>query len=181
MYNPPIRGQQYIFYVSLPSQADPKTFQSNPTLATGDAKVSKDGGSLANLGTLPVVTPASSKLVKVTLSSSEMDADNVTVILSDASGAEWCDQTFNIQPTGIILAGTVNDAGADADDFDTTLTGFGDDFVNNAFLVFTDGSLKGQGRKISDYTSSSGNIVLATALTAAPANGDPFLILGRSE
>ena len=33
-------------------------FQTNPTLATGDAKISKDGGALANLATLPAVTPA---------------------------------------------------------------------------------------------------------------------------
>lgn len=180
-YNPPIRGQQFIFYVSLPSQANPNIHQVNPTLAAGDVKISKDGGAEANLGTLPAVTPASSKRVKVTVSATEMDADNVTITFSDAAGSEWCDVTINIPTAGLILSGTVNDAGADTDDFDTTLTGFGDDFFNNAFLVFTDGALQGQSRKISDYTSTSGNIVLATALTGTPANGDPFIIVGRSE
>lgn len=180
MHNPPIRGQQYIFYVGLASQSDGRTLQTNPTLASGDAKVSKDGGALANLGTLPAVTPASSKLVKVTLSTTEMDADNVTVILSDASGAEWCDVLVNIQPTGIMIAGTVSDAGATSTVFDTTLPG-GDDFYNGAFVVFTDGNLQGQARKISDFADTDGQVTVATAFTAAPDNGSPFYVVGRSE
>lgn len=96
-YVPAKRATEYIFWVGLVSQADTKLLQTNPTLAAGDVKVSKDGGALANLATLPAVTPASSKLVKVTLSSTEMTADNVTVIFSDAAGAEWCDLLINIQ------------------------------------------------------------------------------------
>ena len=180
-YNPIIRGQAYRLFLALPSQSNPLTMQSNPTLASGDAKVSKDGGSLANLTTLPAVTPASSKLVQVDLSATEMDADNVSIVLSDASGAEWCDTVVNIQPSSLGLCGSVNDAGATTTVFITTLTGYGDDFFNGAFLLFTDGTLQGQSRKISDYTSATGSITLASALTAAPANSTPFLILGRSE
>lgn len=179
-YNPPIRGQQYIFYVELPSQTTPSIMQVNPTLASGDVKISKDGGATANLNTLPAVTPASGKAVKVTVSATEMDADNVSITFSDAAGAEWCDVFINLQPSSLLLSGTVNDAGATTTDFDTTLTGYGDDFFNNSFLVFTDGTLQGQSRKVSDYTSTSGNFVIA-AFTATPTNGDPFVVLGRSE
>ncbi len=59
--------------------------------------MSKNGGTLANLTTLPTVTPASGKLVKVTLSATEMECDNATVVCSDASGAEWKDLIINIQ------------------------------------------------------------------------------------
>lgn len=98
-YVTPKKNVEFIFYVGLVSQGDTKTFQSNPTLASGDFKVSIDGGSLNNLTTLPAVTPASSKLVKVTVSSSEMNGDNIQVIGSDAAGAEWCDIIINIQTT----------------------------------------------------------------------------------
>ncbi len=98
-YVTPKRATAFVFYTGLVSQADTKLFQSNPTLATGDAKVSIDGGALADLATLPDVDPNSSKLVKVSLSTSEMTGDNIQVILSDASGAEWCDQIINIQTT----------------------------------------------------------------------------------
>lgn len=96
-YVPPKKNVEYIFYIGLVSQANTKTLQSNPTIAAGDFKVSTDGGALANLGTLPAVTPASSKMVKVTLSAAEMNGDNITVVCSDASGAEWCDLIINFQ------------------------------------------------------------------------------------
>lgn len=116
-HNPPFRGVAYEFYVSLVSQSNTKVFQSNPTLAAGDAKVSKDGAALANLATLPAAV-ASGKFVKVNLSATEMTADNVTVGFSDVAGAEWCDLTINIQtvntsiPAAVvsIAAGAINAA-----------------------------------------------------------------------
>lgn len=95
-YQPPKRGVEYIFYVGLVSQADAKLLKANPTLAAGDVQISKDGGAFANLTTLPTVTPASGKAVKVTVSATEMTSDNVTIVFSDAAGAEWCDLIINI-------------------------------------------------------------------------------------
>jgi hypothetical protein len=88
------------FYTSLVAQGGPATFQSSPTLATGDVKVSKDGGAFANITTLPAVTPSGSKSVKVQLSASEMNADEVIVLFSDAAGNEWCDKLVTIR-TGL--------------------------------------------------------------------------------
>jgi hypothetical protein len=96
-YVPAKRGVEYIFYVSLVSQADTKLFQVNPTLAAGDVTITKDGGAFANLTTLPTVTPAGGKSVKVTVSATEMTADNVLIVFSDAAGAQWCDVAFPIQ------------------------------------------------------------------------------------
>jgi hypothetical protein len=118
-YVPAKKGAEYIFYISLVSQSTGQ-FQANPTLAAGDFKVSIDGAALANLATLPAVTPATSKSVKVTLSTSEMNGDNIIVIGSDAAGAEWDDVFINIQtaarqiddlatPTNI-TAGTITTA-----------------------------------------------------------------------
>ena len=98
-YQPAKRATAWVGYISLVSQADTKLMKSNPTIAAGDFKVSKDGGALANLTTLPSVTPASSVMVKIDLSATEMTADNVTVVCIDAAGAEWCDLVFNLQPS----------------------------------------------------------------------------------
>lgn len=98
-YVPAKRATEYICYVCLTSQADTKLFQVNPTLAAGDVKVSLDGGAFNNLTTLPVVTPAGGRAVKVTLSVAEMTADNVEVVFSDAADSEWCDLALNIQTT----------------------------------------------------------------------------------
>jgi len=95
----PKKNVQFITYVSLVSQADTDIMQDTPTLAAGDAQVSIDGGALANLDTLPAVTPASSKMVKIILSADEMNGDNVTVVFCDAAGDEWQDLVLNIQTT----------------------------------------------------------------------------------
>lgn len=96
-YVPAKNGSAFIFYVSLVDQSNTKLFKSSPTLAAGDVKVSIDGGALADLATLPTVTPAAGRRVKVSLSGAEMTGDNIGVLFSDASGAEWCDLFVNIQ------------------------------------------------------------------------------------
>lgn len=95
-YIPAGRGLAFITYIGLPSVASANIFQANPTIAAGDFVVSKDGGATANLTTLPTVTPAGGKMVKISLSATEMTADNITVICSDAAGGEWRDVIFNI-------------------------------------------------------------------------------------
>jgi len=101
-YAIPKAATAFIFYGALISQADTKLFKSAPTLAAGDFKVSIDGGAFANLATLPTNTPGTFA-VKFALSAGEMTGDNILVIASDAAGAEWCDQSWNIQtsPRGI--------------------------------------------------------------------------------
>lgn len=99
-YNPPKKAEDFIVYVSLVDAATPGSLRANPTLAAGDVKISKDGGAYANLNTLPAVTPAAGTGVKVTLSSTEMDADNVHVTFIDQTAPkEWADFAFGIPTT----------------------------------------------------------------------------------
>jgi hypothetical protein len=86
-----------ILYVGLTPQVQDGTYKANPTLATGDVKLSGDGGAFANLGTLPTVTPAAGKAVKITLSQAETNYDNIVIMFSDAAGAEWCDLLISIE------------------------------------------------------------------------------------
>lgn len=80
--------------------ANPGRFKSSPTIAAGDFKVDKDGGGLNNLGTLPSVDPSGTKLVLITLSSTEMNADVVTLICSDQTDPpEWADHVISIPTT----------------------------------------------------------------------------------
>ena len=99
-YNPPARAEDFVIYVALQDAANPTSFKSSPTIAAGDFKVSKDGGSLANLATLPVVEPAGSPLVKIVLSATEMTADNVVVLGVDQTATkEWADYALSIPTT----------------------------------------------------------------------------------
>ena len=81
---------------------DPKRRLQNKVLhqallAAGDFQISIDGGAFANLATLPTVTPAGGRAVKISLSAAEMTGDNIVVQAVDAAGAEWCDLFIDIE------------------------------------------------------------------------------------
>lgn len=99
-WNPPIKNEDFEFDVCLEDCANPGRFKSSPTLAAGDVKVSKNNGGLANLTTLPTIEPVASKVVRVQLSATEMNADKVTVLFSDQTvPPEWCDYAVTIITT----------------------------------------------------------------------------------
>lgn len=99
-YNPPVKNEDFIFRLALEDCLNPGSMRSNPTIASGDFKVDKDGGGLTNLATLPTVDPAGSVLVKITLSSTEMNADVVTLVCIDqTSPKEWADLVICIPTT----------------------------------------------------------------------------------
>lgn len=96
-YNPPYKGEDFICYVALQSMTAQGSFKANPTIAAGDFKVSKDGGDFANLETLPSVAPAAGVSVKLTLSATEMNADNVVVVgIDQTTTKEWADFFMDI-------------------------------------------------------------------------------------
>lgn len=99
-YNPPVKNQDFIIRISLADMALPGSFKSSPTIASGDFKVDKDGGGLTDLATLPTVNPAASVLVKITLSSTEMNADVVTIVgIDQTTQKEWADFVLSIPTT----------------------------------------------------------------------------------
>lgn len=89
----PKKNTAYEFYLSLIDSVASPDFRVNPTIAAGDFKVSTDGGDFANLTTLPVVTPAGSISVKISLSAAEMNGDKAVLEINDQAGGEW-DPTF---------------------------------------------------------------------------------------
>lgn len=132
---PPKKNTAYTFYWSLVSQADTKTFQANPTLSAGDVKVAIDDGAPANLATLPTVDGDFTKRIKVELSAAEMNGDNITVLFSDAAGAEWCDVNIALQTsalqvddlaTGAVAATIAQDTTTDIPAQITALSAHGD-------------------------------------------------------
>lgn len=109
---PPKKATAFSFTTALTLQSDTKLLKANPTLAAGDALISKDYGAFANLTTLPDAEPDAGYAVRVQLSATEMDADVVTVLLHDAAGAEWCDQLITI----LTDTATVGEIEAQTDD-----------------------------------------------------------------
>jgi len=99
-YNPPSKSEDFVMRIALTDAALSGGLRVNPTIAAGDFKVSKDGGALADLATLPVVEPAGSIWVKVELSALEMTADTVAVQAIDQTAIkEWADWAVCILTT----------------------------------------------------------------------------------
>ncbi len=93
----PHKGEAYEFYIALTDFKDPSKFKVDPVIATGDFKISKGGGALANLATTPVVSPAGSFNVKVNLSAVEMTGtDKVSILARDVAGENWKDKLIFI-------------------------------------------------------------------------------------
>jgi hypothetical protein len=98
--NPPINAAAYIVYIALQDMSNPGSYKANPTLASGDVKISIDGGAFNNLATLPTITPAAGIAVKVSASGTEMTGDNIFIqFIDQTSPKEWADYAFNIQTT----------------------------------------------------------------------------------
>jgi hypothetical protein len=99
-YNPPKKNEDFIIRIALNDVANPGSFKVNPTIASGDFKVSIDGGALANLTTLPSVSPASSIWVLITLSAAEMNGDVIAIQgIDQTSPKEWTDWALCIPTT----------------------------------------------------------------------------------
>jgi hypothetical protein len=99
-YNPPKKNEDFLIRIALEDYANPGNFKSSPTIAAGDFKVAVDATALANLTTLPSVSPASSVLVLITLSASEMNGDVITLVAVDQTAPkEWADLVLSIPTT----------------------------------------------------------------------------------
>ena len=90
--NPPKKNQAFACRIGLDDMGVAGSLKSSPTLASGDFKVDIDGGGFTNLGTTPTNSPSSSVAVLLSLSSSEMNGDVITIAgVDQTSPKEWAD------------------------------------------------------------------------------------------
>ena len=76
------------------------TFKVTPTIAAGDFQVDTDGAGFGNLGTIPAVNPTGTCAVLLTLSSTEMNGDIITVRgVDQTTPKEWADFFLSIPTT----------------------------------------------------------------------------------
>jgi hypothetical protein len=95
------KNAAFILYIAVIDTAARPAFRANPTIAAGDFQVSIDGGAYNNLTTLPVVTPAASISIMISLSAAEMNGNRITVKCIDAAGAEWDSEFIIIRPISL--------------------------------------------------------------------------------
>jgi len=81
-----------------------------PTIATGDFQVKKDAGAFGNITTPPALDAAGEKVVKVTFSAAEMNADVVVLRgIDQTNPKEWED-------TGLVILTTAQGVGLQSGD-----------------------------------------------------------------
>ena len=99
-YNPPVKNEDFKLRIAVENMSSAGSFKSSPTIAAGDFQVDKDGGGFANLSTLPSVSPAGTQAILIELSSTEMNADVVTIRgVDQTTPKEWADIVICIPTT----------------------------------------------------------------------------------
>ena len=84
----PVKGVAYSFPIALINSTTTTALVAAPTLSAGNFQISKDGGAFANLATLPTVTPSGGVQVIVSLSATEMTADNIGILINVTGAAQ---------------------------------------------------------------------------------------------
>jgi hypothetical protein len=158
------------------------------TPATGDTKISLDGAAVANTGSNPAaVTGSGSVLWSLALTAAELSAkvvviqivDSATKAVEDQCIIGYCKDADKIEVYEVETASVA----ATASSFQAN-RGLGRseeataDHFNGRNILFLSGANQGEMTNITDYaqTNSRGAFTV-TACTAAPADGDKFIIL----
>ena len=171
-------GLAHSFYVVLPA-ASGSDYQSNPTIAAGDFKISKDGGAFANLTTLPTVSPASNVQVLIALSATETECTRLVVTAIDTATKQWRDNAWALHTPLAegALSGKITSGVPTTTSFvSSQLTGSNADQYKDAFVTFLSGTCAGATKKITAFVAGTDTIT-CDALPAAPAVGDVFTIV----
>lgn len=159
---------------------------SDWTPQAGDVKVSKDGGSQNNIGTLPTYTNGAWEFQ---LTAAELTAKQVEVAVVDSATKAIEDQFIIIETyghtsamhitenmSGGIESGLAQTGTLSTTQMTTNLTEATDDHYNGRTLIFMTGNLARQATDVTDYDGSS-KMLTYTAVTEPPANNDEFILV----
>jgi hypothetical protein len=153
---------------------------ANPTLATGDVKISKDGGAFANLTTLPTVTPASGVAVRVELSAAEAEFTRATIAFVDQTAPkaweDWVVLLHSPKAEGVTCGKITSGSPSTTAFISTQLTGAGTDHYRHAWLTFLTGVNAGAVRRITAFDPAT-DTVTVEAFPSAPSVGDVFQVI----
>ena len=95
-YIPPKKNTSFVFYTAFVDTANQPDFKANPTIASGDFKLSIDDTSGVALTANPAVVTGATTVVRFTVTAAEMNGDNINILCVDAAGGEWDDQFITI-------------------------------------------------------------------------------------
>jgi hypothetical protein len=158
-----------------------------------DSEVSKDQGTFADCTNEATEIATSSGMYYLDLTSTEMNADCVAVIVkTSTTGAKTTVLVFYPQEAGDIKtdvqstagqiytsAAVATDGGNSATTIKTTLSQTSDGFWIDAWLLITSGSLAGEVKLVTGYNGTSKVVTVAGGFTGTPADGVTFVLINR--
>jgi len=155
------------------------------TPAAGDVKISIDGGTAANITTLPTaITMGNGAIWKFALSAAELTGAKIAVTVVDAATKAVEDQSFVVgtrdhpsalDPRFVRRAATAQAGAAQSITLDASANA-SDDAYNGHFLQIVGGTGVGQGGYITDYTGSSKVATMERAWVVEPDSTSRFVI-----
>ena len=156
------------------------------TPQAGDVKLSKDGGTQNNIGTLPTYTNGAWQFQ---LTAAELTAQQVEIMVVDSATKAVEDQCVIIETYGHVSAMHVTEkmsagivaSAAAAGTLSTTqmtsdLSETTNDHYNGRTLIWISGNLAGQATDVTDYVGTNG-LLTFTAVTEAPSASDEFILV----
>ena len=165
------------------------------TPATGDTKISKDGGNVANSTNNPAVVGGTGAVMwSLVLTATEMDADEIDIQIVDSATKAVEDNVIvvttrlggQLAASGGIIVGEVDTATFTATT--TVLEGFRiapntteettADHYNGRLILFTSGVAAGELSAVTDYElANSKEKFTYDAIVSTPGDGDTYVIL----
>lgn len=163
--------QQTISFPAYDSSVTTGATKTGLTLLATDVKISKDGGTYAS-ATNPAAELGATGRYSLVLTAAETNCGWIHIYV-EKSGMRPQDihGAMSDQPAAAVVTGT------SATSFVTNLTSIVDDFWKDALVVFTTGALAGQVKKATGYNGTTKALTFTSGFTAAPANGDLFLLV----
>lgn len=158
-------------------KADIQTGQLDLTQSISSITVGTVGGALHKSDTMTgqidltqTISSTTSGTIGGALHNADVDLD--TTVSSRATNSGIATLTAALTPRQSM----VNDLTPSTSSFITGLTEADTDYWKNALLVFTNGTLNGQGQTVTGYNGSNKRIT-TNPFTHAPANGDTFTLV----
>ncbi len=167
---------------------DAVDFENTPvTFQNSDSRISKDAGAFANTGVSPAHHEAG--IYIQSLSATEMQAAQITVTFIDITATKlWEDQAVIIDTFGHVSAQHAYDRDQEGRVFgaavgtptttvmDTDLTESTDSHFIGRSIIWTGGTLLGQGTDVVSYDGTTKELTY-NATTEAPVATDTFMIV----
>ena len=161
------------------------------TPAAGDVKVSIDGGTAANIGTLPTaIAMGNTAYWRFPIAAGEVTGKTIMITVGDNATKAVEDQAIAIETYGHRLAEHPNlgvptpiyftfatAGGLAVEKCGTGITGYTADQLLRRPVKVLSGAANGEQVVVADFAVTNGVITFSPPLTTAPANGDEGVIL----